>query len=122
MNNATYGKIASQVATIVADHVLAAAEAYKALRELEQALKSMPAPDFWARRELAEALASAMAGEMSIAEARSGLEVARAAILEGGVRKAAGQVLAAVIVAKTDGAPMGDERFRINIEAAHLTM
>lgn len=122
MNNATYGKIASQVATIVADHVLAAAEATKALRELEQALKSMPAPDFWARRELAERIAASATESISVAEARAGLEVARAAIGQGGVRKVAGQVLAAVLVAKTDSAPMGDERFGIHIEASHLTM
>lgn len=119
MNNANFAALADRVATVVADHITAAAEAYKALREIEEALASLPTLDYWGRRQLAEVLASAMAGEMSIAEARSGLEVARAAILEG---REAGRVLAAVIVAKTDGAPMGDERFRINIEAAHLTM
>ena len=122
MSNAIFAAAASRVATIVADHVLAATEAYQALLQIEEGLAILPTPDFWARKRLAEVLAAAMPGEMTVAEARSGLEVARAAIQEGGRRKAAGQVLAAVIVAKTDGAPMGVERFRINIEAAHLTM
>ena len=121
MSNVTFSACAGRVAAIV-EHIGAAAEAYKALRELEQALVGMPALDFWARKRLAEALASAAAEPISVAEARSGLEVARAAIREGGRRRIAGQVLAAVIVTKTDSAPMGDERFRINIEAAHLTM
>lgn len=122
MSNVTFSACADRVAAIVSDHITAAAEAMKALRELEQALVGMPALDFWARKRLAEALASAAAEPISVAEARAGLEVARAAIGQGGVRKVAGQVMAAVLVVKTNGAPMGDERFRLHIEASHLTM
>lgn len=122
MSNVTFSACADRVAAIVSDHITAAAEAYKALRELEQALKSMPALDYWGRRQLAERIAASAAEPISVAEARSGLEVARAAIREGGRRRIAGQVLAEVIRIKTDGAPMGDERFSIHIEASHLTM
>lgn len=122
MSNANFAAQAARVAAIVADHVLAAAEATKTLYELEQALATLPPLDFWGRRQMAETLAASTAEPISVAEARAGLEVARAGILEGGRRKAAAQILAAVIVAKTDHAPMGDERFKINIEASHLTM
>lgn len=122
MNNATFSACADRVATIVTDHVLAAAEAYKALRQIEEALASLPTLDYWDRKKLAEVAASAIPGEMTVAEARSGVEVARAAILEGGRRRVAGQVLAALVEIKTHHAPMGDDRFGIHIDAAHLTM